>query len=259
MTLPPIDAHAHIEPCVPAWDLAGLGAFVVAVTREPSEWQLALRRRDDLAVWGVGVHPGLPAAIEAFDGDAFNEAVESSLVVGEVGLDGRSKAAATEQQRVFDAVLAVVADHPRPTTIHSVAAGRRVLNALADQPIAAPILHWWRGTKSETEEAVAMGCFFSLNGAEVKNPKVLDLLPPERVLTETDFPHSTRNDRAATQPAAVTTIENALMRAWDLDELGLRRRLWRNLVELYERCDLIERLPEAVQDLMLTAGLDEVS
>ena len=101
-----------------------------------------------------------------------------------------------------------------------------------------------------------MGCFFSLNGAEVKNPKVLDLLPPERVLTETDFPHSKRSDRAATQPAAVATIEHALMRAWDLDEHDLRRRLWGNLIELYERCDLTERLPDAVQDIMLTVGLD---
>jgi TatD DNase family protein len=256
MTLPPIDAHAHIETRVPARDLAGLGAFVVAVTREPSEWQAALRRRDALAVWGVGVHPGIPGAIEAFDGDTFAEAVATSLVVGEVGLDGHSKAPATEQRRVFDAVLAVVADLPRPTTIHSVAASRRVLDALVSRPIAAPILHWWRGTKAETEEATAMDCFFSLNGAEAKNPKVLDLIPPERVLTETDFPHSMRSDRAAKQPAAVATIENALMRAWGLDELGLRRRLWRTLVELYERCDLTERLPEPVQDVMLTAGLD---
>ena len=256
MTLPPIDAHAHIETRIPARDLAGLRAFVVAVTREPKEWQAALRRRDDLAVWGVGVHPGLPSAIEAFEQRAFADAVERSLFVGEVGLDGRSKVPIVEQRRVFDEVLSVVEECPRPTTIHSVSASQHVLDALAERPIAAPVLHWWRGTLPETEEAIAMGCFFSLNGAEVRNPKVLDILPPERVLTETDFPHSKRSDRAATQPAAVTTIEHALMRAWDIDELGLRRRLWRNLVELYDRCELTERLPDAVQDVMLTAGLD---
>ena len=32
--------------------------------------------------------------------------------------------------------------------------------------------------------------------------------------------------------------------------------MWRNLVELYDRCDLIEQLPEPVQDIMLTAGFD---
>jgi len=175
--------------------------------------------------------------------------------VGEVGLDGRAKTPTADQRTVFDVVLAVVQDVPRPTTIHSVSASRHVLDALSARPIAAPILHWWRGTKGETQETIEMGCFFSLNGAEVKNPRVLDLLPPERVLTETDFPHSTRSDRAAAQPGATTTIERALLATWGLDELHLRCRLWRTLVDVYERCGLTDRLPESVQDIMLTAGL----
>ncbi len=100
-----------------------------------------------------------------------------------------------------------------------------------------------------------MGCFFSLNGAEVRNPKVLSLIPPERVLTETDFPHTMRSDPAASKPAAVSTIERALMQEWGLDTLDLRRRLWSNLAELWERCELADMLPPAVQDTMLAAGL----
>jgi TatD DNase family protein len=255
MTLPPIDAHAHIKTGVPASDLTNLRAFVVAVTRERAEWQAALRRRDDMAVWGIGVHPGIPAAIESFDTRAFAEAIEGSLFIGEVGLDGRSKVPGEAQHRVFDQVLSIAAEQPRPTTIHSVAATRQVVDALVARPIAAPMLHWWRGTPSETQEAIAMGCYFSLNGAEVKNPRVLDLLPRERVLTETDYPYSRRSDRAASEPAQVATIEQALMRAWGVDELSLRRQLWRNLAELFERCELIERLPDPVQEVMLTAGV----
>lgn len=256
MSLLPIDAHAHIKTTVPACDLADLESFVVAVTREQAEWQRALHRHDELVVWGIGVHPGLPEEVMSFDAVGFAAALHDALFVGEVGLDGKSKTPAAAQRAVFDQVLAAVAQKPRPTTIHSVSASRQVLDALRAQPIAAPILHWWRGSERETEEAVEMGCFFSLNGAEARRPKVIKLLPPDRVLTETDFPHSRRTDSVAARPAAVATIEAALMQEWSLDELALRRRLWRNLAELYERCELSERLPTAVQDAILTAGMD---
>jgi TatD DNase family protein len=253
--LPPIDAHAHIKTGVSARDIAGLKAFVVAVTRERTEWEPALRRTDRLAVWGVGVHPGLPVEISQFDQEVFGEAVQRACFVGEVGLDGKSKADLDSQRQVFAQILEVVAARPRPTTIHSVAAPGPVLATLREQPITAPILHWWRGSEKQTQEAIELGCFFSINGAEIKRPKVLSLLPPERVLTETDFPYSRRSDPSASKPAAVTTTEQALMQAWGLDELALRRLLWQNLGELFDRCDLTDRVPSAVQEAMLTAGL----
>ena len=101
-----------------------------------------------------------------------------------------------------------------------------------------------------------MGCFFSVNGAEARRPKVLALLPQNRVLAETDFPYPRRSDPVADRPAAVATIEVCLMQEWGVDQLGLRRRLWRTVSALYERCELSERLPETVHDAMLTAGMD---
>jgi TatD DNase family protein len=254
VALPAIDAHAHVLPSVPVRDLQELRALVFAVTREGNEWDPALRRRDELAIWGIGVHPGVPAAITGFDAERFAHAVDRALLVGEVGLDGRSKIPLAEQRPVFDAVLNVVAARPRPVSIHSVAASREVLDALRRRPVAAPILHWWRGSQSETQEALELGCFFSLNGAEARRPKLLDHLPPERVLTETDFPHSLRSDPAARQPAAVATIESALMQRWGADRLILRRQLWRNLGELFDRCELFDHLPAGVQAVLLTTG-----
>lgn len=194
--------------------------------------------------------------VAAFDADAFAAAVEQAIFVGEIWLDRRAKSALATQRAVFHQVLTVVAALPRPASIHSVAATGDVLAALQATPIAAPILHWWRGSPQETEEAIAMGCFFSLNGAEVRNPKVLGLVPPERVLTETDFPYTKRSDPAASKQAAVSTTEQALMREWGLDTLDLRSRLWSNLAELWERCERSDTLPAAVQDTMLAAGLD---
>jgi TatD DNase family protein len=250
--LPAIDAHAHVVPSVAVGDLRDLRALVFAVTREGSEWGPALDRRDEFAIWGVGVHPGVPGAIAGFDAERFDQAVDQALLVGEVGLDGRSKVPMVEQRRVFDAVLELLAARSRPVSIHSVAASGDVLAALRRRPVAGAILHWWRGSQAETQEALELGCFFSLNGAEARQPKVLGELPPERVLTETDFPHTRRTDSAADRPAAVTTIETALMESWGVDRLTLRRQLWNNLGALFERCELVERLPIGVQETLAT-------
>ena len=134
-----------------------------------------------------------------------------------------------------------------------------MLAALRRRPVAGAILHWWRGSQAETQEALELGCFFSLNGAEARQPKVLAELPPERVLTETDFPHTRRTDSAADRPAAVTTIETALMERWGVDRVMLRRQLWQNLGALFERCELIERLPVGVQETLATARAEGLS
>jgi TatD DNase family protein len=254
LRLPPIDAHAHVETGVPSRDLADLGAFVFAVTRSRAEWDAALRRSDVLSVWGLGVHPGVTAAIEGFDPDDFQTALQGAVLVGEVGLDGKSKVAMTAQRAVFDEVLLAVQDQPRPVSIHSVRASAAVLDALRRRPVVAPILHWWRGNQKETAEAVEMGCFFSLNGAEVARPRVIDLLPPDRVLTETDFPNTRRTDRRAIRPAATATIESALAERWSLSEIDLRRRLWQTVGVVMAQCNIDDRLPPQAQDVLLTVG-----
>jgi TatD DNase family protein len=252
--LPALDAHAHVKLSVPPPDLEGLDALVFAVTREPSEWAEALGRSDQMTIWGIGAHPRFSDSLRTFSRSSFAAAVDQCLLVGEVGLDAKADAPLSEG--VFREVLAVVAELPRPTSIHSQGASRKVLSALSATPIACPILHWWTGGTAETDEAVAMGAWFSLNGAAVRRPEIIERVPPERILTETDFPHSRGLDKRAIAPASVATIEAALMREWGLDEYELRRRLWRNVAALFQSCALLDHLPETVQDVLLTVGWD---
>jgi TatD DNase family protein len=248
LNLPAIDAHAHIETTVSARDLRGLEAVVFAVTREPSEWQAALNRRDELSLWGIGVHPALPRALAAFDAGQFASVVDRFCIVGEVGLDGKSPIPLHRQREVFDSILAVVAGSPRPVSIHSVGRQKDVLDALQRQPIPGAVLHWWRGSRSQTHEAVEMGCYFSLNGAEAVRPMVMGQIPRDRILTETDFPFSRRSDRSAVKPGATSTIERALAQAWSATAVEVRRQLWTNLRRLFTETGQIGHLPVGVQD-----------
>lgn len=252
--LPPLDAHAHVLTSIAPSELLALSAVLFAVTREPSEWQAALARQDPTTVWGIGAHPGVPAALEAFDPDVFAATLADATLVGEVGLDGRARTSSAQQRTVFEAVLRFTAADPRPVSVHSVAATKAVLDAMERHPQPGIILHWWRGTPAETARAIEYGCWFSINGAEAGNPKVLDQLPPERVLTETDFPHTRRQDRRAAKPGAVVTIEAALARVWDLDDWGARRQVWRNLRSLLEATGQLQRMPRGIRRPMLVIG-----
>lgn len=252
-SLQPIDAHAHVPTSIPERDLRALRAVVFAVTREPKEWEAAAGRRDRSCAWGLGCHPQLPAALRSFDAEAFDALLQRCPLIGEVGLDGRSPAPKDLQLSVFRQVLDVAMRTPRLVSIHSVGMSDQVVAEVAARPVTGAILHWWRGNARQTREAVELGCYFSLNGAEARRPKVLSLLPPERVLTETDFPHTSRSDSSADKPGAVSTIESALANAWGTSVDGVRARLWKNLAELCKASRTSSLMPRAVQVSLLAA------
>ena len=185
---PALDAHAHVEPTIAPRELVALDAVVFAVTRSPEEWTAASERQDPTAVWGIGCHPKIVAAHESFEVDDFAESLSRFALVGEVGLDGRSPVPMDQQRTTFGAILDVLANRPRVVTIHSSGASAAVLELLRHHPVRGAVLHWWRGTRAQTEAALELGCFFSFNGAEARAPKTMNAVPHDRVLTETDFP-----------------------------------------------------------------------
>ena len=85
--LPPsLDCHAHIAPDVTAAQLASLGeAHVFAMTRSLDEAATVVTRHDPALTWGLGVHPGLPAARAAYDPERFRSLLPRFALVGEVG------------------------------------------------------------------------------------------------------------------------------------------------------------------------------
>jgi TatD DNase family protein len=256
LPLPPLDCHAHVETSINADALRSLRAVVVAVTRRPAEWGRALERQDQTTLWGVGVHPGVREALEEFDSDRFAATLSRALFVGEIGLDGRAKTDKVRQREVFDAILEVLASNPRPATIHSVGACDQVIAALRRHPIRAAVLHWWRGDDEQTKEGIDLGCYFSVNGHEVKKPQTVDLVPRDRLLTETDYPHSRRYDRGADRPGRVDAVEAALERSWNVDRLEVRRQLWHNFGAMLSETSTLERMPKSVLAALATAGFE---
>jgi TatD DNase family protein len=119
-------------------------------------------------------------------------------------------------------------------SVHAVKAVREVLDRVEEHlpPARGTIVfHWFSGSPAEAVRAVALGCFFSINGEMLSAPKRVHLvrqLPRDRLLTETDGPFVKRND-VPVRPASVAETSSRLAEVLGLSHDELSSLLCRNL------------------------------
>ncbi|MBK5996181.1 TatD family hydrolase [Streptomyces sp. MBT58] len=244
--LPPLDLHAHIDTSVPADDLAGLGAVVFAATRSLPEAARAVERHDERIIWGVGAHPGLARSHTGFDLDTFTQLIDRTPLVSEIGLDGKSRVPIDRQQATLRSVLDVLTRTPRIASIHSYAACEQVLDELERSLAPGMILHWWLGDPAQTARAVRLGCYFSVNASAARKTALLQAIPLDRVLTETDHPFGDRSS-AQPLPGNVAAVEQALARHHNMTPRDIRQAMWHNLAALVRETRCAAQLSRRVR------------
>ena len=249
----PLDFHAHIDPTVSPATLRDLEACVVAVTRSLGEFTGAADRRDESVTWCLGLHPYVPHSPAVFSGGRLVQLLESVPIVGEVGLDRRSPVPLSSQQETLESVLRILDDQPRILNVHSAGAAAPTLKLIEKYRPSGVVLHWWRGSPAQTDRALHLGCSFSINSAEVAQPKILGIVPLERVLTETDHPFGDRRQSGPRRPGRVDVVEAALADHWNVDGGTVRRQVWRNLLNIADSTGTASLFPSGFQRSMLSA------
>jgi TatD DNase family protein len=246
---PALDCHAHIAPDVTTEELDRLGnVLVFAMTRSIPEAEAVLQRRDPKIVWGCGIHPGVQPARESYSASRFERLVPTFAVVGEIGMDRRA-GHLPEQESILREIMAMTQDAPVLLSIHSAGCARDVLGVIKAHPHLGAILHWFLGTESEVQEAIGLGCYFSVNGAMQDDQ--IRRIPIDRLLPETDYPSTARRG-GGRLPGDVANLAGRIgkMHGLDTDEVSYRWR--RNLLALATRSGALDRLPEAVADALLS-------
>lgn len=235
-----IDLHCHIDlypdPRSIVAEVVRRQCYVLAVTTTPLAWSGTKRVINNAprVHMGLGLHPEL--VIErASETTQFIELLPEARFVGEIGLDGsrRHRASLPLQRDVFRTILQAVAhDGGRVMSVHSRGAATETLDELERHAgSSTPVLHWFSGTPRELRRGISLGCWFSVGPAMLegeKGRKLVELIPTDRVLTETDGPF-TRNGKEPLFPWDVDQAERALGRIWRVEVLEARQRICDNL------------------------------
>lgn len=206
-----IDFHCHLD-LYP--DHAGAIAecerdrvFTLTVTTTPKAWARnhELTRSTKYVRAALGLHPQLVAQ-RAHEIDLWEELLPHTRYVGEVGLDAgpRFYRSFETQKEIFERVLiACSRAGDKILTIHSVRAAKTVLDMLEKHLPAhrgTAVMHWFTGSASEARRAADLGCYFSINHemlANARHAELIQSLPIERLLTETDGPFTNLGGRPA--------------------------------------------------------------
>ena len=204
-----VDFHCHLDlypdHAVAVRDAEAAGVFTLAVTTTPLAWprnhELAQRTKHVRAA--LGLHPQLVAEREN-EIELWDRYLAETRYIGEVGLDAgpRFFKSLDAQKRVFQHVLQRCAQAGgKVITVHSIRSAKAVLDLVETHlpPERGKIvLHWFTGTKSEAKRALELGCYFSINAGMLGNEKhapMMQTIPLDRMLTETDGPFTRAGDR----------------------------------------------------------------
>lgn len=118
---------------------------------------------------------------------------------------------------------------------------------VSEGPHPGIILHWFLESQEEVKAAAAIGCYFSANSAMPDDS--LSLIPPDRVLPETDYPVTAR--KGVRQPGDVSTLESRLAALYGEPPQVVRRRFYHNLRTIAMVSGTIDRLPNHLVDRLL--------
>ena len=252
MTEPPrhsapqwVDFHCHVDlykdhsALIAECDRKRVATL--AVTTTPKAWprnrELALR--SDHVRIALGLHPQLVAEREN-ELRIFERYLADARYVGEVGLDAgpRFYRSFPAQERVFERILRACAEQGgKILTVHSVRTVGKVLDHIEHAlppDRGSVVLHWFTGMPAEARRAVALGCYFSINGEMLRSPKhrqVVGILPLDRLLTETDGPF-VEHDGRPLRPCDVASTVAELARVRDLSSKVMEDAILQNLRRL---------------------------
>ena len=203
----------HLEKIADQLVALGLRGAIVNGTCE-DDWARVseLSRRFAWIVPSFGLHPWDAGNRSSAWLEKLNDVLTSQpgAGVGEIGLDrwildrarpddprltGLRRASLEEQIEVFTAQLALATKDNRPATIHCLDAWGALAEIIRHTalPERGFLLHAYSGPAEMIRGFAERGAYFSFNGAflderQARHRNTFKLIPPERLLVETDAP-----------------------------------------------------------------------
>ena len=221
-----IDAHCHLgssqfdvdrkEVTERMLEKGVRRAILICCNKSDYEKALALKKENSGFRLACGIHPQdleedcSEGRLSRFCDFVRNRRDEIDMI-GETGLDYYSHPHTRDAQiRYFHAQLELARELGLPVDIHSRKAVRDTIDILKQYRVKT-IMHSYSGSAETAREYLKMDCYLSF-GASVLFPnakrpaEVIRMVPPERMLLETDAPYQSPVKDHRHEPADVVNI-----------------------------------------------------
>ena len=199
-----IDTHCHFDmmPNPEAYirERERQGDIVIGMTNAPSHFQIGYQHVKHFKHirLALGFHPLLAHELQE-ELPLFEQLIDKTSYIGEIGLDFSREGMATKEIQInsLERILSMLSGKNKIISVHSRKAESMLLSLLKAYHIKNVIFHWYTGDLSLISKILDASYFFSINEAMVttaKGKNIIDILPNNRILTETDSPFNRKNN-----------------------------------------------------------------
>ncbi|MEM6931587.1 MAG: TatD family hydrolase [Myxococcota bacterium] len=170
--------------------------------------------------------------------DWLGENLGDAIALGEVGLDRYwvPEALWARQEEVFRTLVRLALDHDKPIILHSRKAERRALEVLKAEGATRVDWHCFGSKVKLGRQIGEHGHWLSIpaNVARVESfQRLVDTLPRERILLETDCPYLSPDRGTLNEPANVARTVSVIAERWGVDEGAVVDQLEANFEALF--------------------------
>lgn len=192
-----IDTHFHIDMYKDYEDifqyLEKEKQYTLCMTNSPGIYQSCRDIFPDskYTKFAIGFHP-MNGDLNLKDLRDFMYLLQTTNYVGEVGLDFIQKNGMKKEQQlaVFDDIVSICSKRNKLMSVHIRGAEKEALQIISKYKPQKCILHWYTGSLMCQKEFVEIGCYFSVNANMLQNMEIVNAIPKEKLLIESDGPYS---------------------------------------------------------------------
>ena len=171
------------------------GDIMLGMTNLPSHFQMGLEhiRGFKNIRLALGLHPQLVSSNMSHELTLFEELVDKTSYIGEIGLDFSGSSQSHKEQQVYCLmrILDILKGKNKIISVHSRRAEKKLLQLLTEYEIHNVIFHWYSGPLNLIDSILERGYYFSINEAMTLSPngrKIINAIPKDRLLLESDAP-----------------------------------------------------------------------
>lgn len=183
--------------------------------------------------FALGFHP-LNSELTTKDFKDFKKLLQYTNYVGEIGLDFTHKKGIEKNKQImfFDEIMDICSKKNKIMSVHIRSADEEALYIISKYKPKRCILHWYTGSDILQKQFIELGCYFSVNANMLQRMEVVNAIPEDKFLIESDGPYSKIDGKKYTPQFLMREYE-LIARA--INDSDLIQRVYSNFKGLLER------------------------